>query len=77
MKSFRGNIDWTNLNKTIEACDLYSKTMYPLEKYFGIEYYGECMYGPGSDKTWNIDGVSDQCAYGVGKADAIQVYKRP
>lgn len=65
--------------KTVLGCADVAKKEYPEEKYFGIEFYGECVYGPGSKDTYARDGIldDDKCWEGVGKPSTIQVYKFP
>lgn len=66
-------LDWTKLNKTIEACarEVRKKDY----KYFGLQFYGECWSGPRAQYTYNEDGISTRCAAGVGFANANYVYK--
>ena len=44
-------------------------------KYFGVEAFGECWSGPSADSTYSKDGKSLQCGDGVGKPNAIFVYR--
>lgn len=61
------------------TCADVAKTEYPQEKYFGIEFYGECVYGPGGETTYKRDGIlpESECWNGVGVPHTIQVYKFP
>jgi len=42
--------------------------------YFGIQYYGECWSGEGSENTYHQCGVSDRCVNGLGGEFANFVY---
>ena len=44
-------------------------------KYFGVQGFGECWSGPSADTSYSKDGKSLQCSNGVGKANAIYVYR--
>lgn len=72
IKNFRGNIDWYNHNKTIDACAEEAKKNGYL--YFAIQFYGECWSGPMAHLTFDRDGPSTNCISGVGKARANFVY---
>ncbi|KAK3699418.1 hypothetical protein QZH41_018585, partial [Actinostola sp. cb2023] len=78
LENLRNSIDWWHMNKTVDACAHIAKNKAPYEKYFGIEYYGECMYGIGSNTTYDRDGNATgvgSCWNGVGTAGTIQVYE--
>ena len=75
VKNFRwpGQIDWNDLNKTIEACALKVKEAGFV--YFGLQFYGECWSGPKAHLTYDEDGKSKGCIVGVGKPRANFVYR--
>ena len=74
LKNFRGKtFDWLNYNNTIMKCALLAKAKN--YKYFGLQFYGECWSGPSADSSFSKDGKSPQCDSGVGKSNAIFVYK--
>ena len=74
LKNFRGKtFDWLNYNSTIMKCALLAKAKN--YKYFGLQFYGECWSGPSVDSSFSKDGKSPQCDSGVGKSNAIFVYK--
>ena len=70
--SFRGRIDWSNLNNTIAECArrVNSRGFH----YFGVQFYGECWSGKIAHLTYNKQGISENCIYGVGKKNANFVY---
>ena len=72
IKNFRGGLDWHNLNKTIDACAEQAKKKGYL--YFGLQFYGECWSGPHAHLTYDQDGNSTKCIYGVGQRRANAVY---
>ncbi|XP_020617984.1 pancreatic secretory granule membrane major glycoprotein GP2-like [Orbicella faveolata] len=73
IKSFRGGqIDWHNLNNTIEACAKVALKKNYL--YFALQFYGECWSGPQAHLTYDRDGRSKRCTLGVGKQRANMVY---
>lgn len=75
VKNFRwpAQIDWNNLNKTIEACAVKVKEAGFV--YFGLQFYGECWSGPKAHLTYHEDGKSKRCIAGVGMAYANFVYR--
>ena len=75
VKNFRSppQIDWNNLNKTIEACAIKVKEAGFV--YFGLQFYGECWSGPKAHLTYHEDGKSKRCIAGVGMAYANFVYR--
>lgn len=75
VKNFRRppQIDWNNLNKTIEACAIKVKEAGFV--YFGLQFYGECWSGPKAHLTYHEDGKSKRCIAGVGMAYANFVYR--
>ena len=73
LKSFRGNIDWTDMTKTVRACSEIAKERgLPV---FGISFYGECWSGLDAENTYNKYGPSGNCWNGVGKEETNYVYK--
>nr|XP_058971716.1 uncharacterized protein LOC131798070 [Pocillopora verrucosa] len=73
LKSFRGNIDWTDMTKIVRACAQIAKERgLPV---FGIQYYGECWSGLDAENTYNKYGPSGDCWNGVGKEGTNYVYK--
>ena len=73
LKSFRGNIDWTDMTKIVRACaDLAKERGLPV---FGIQYYRECWSGPDAENTYNKYGPSRNCQNGVGEDGTYYVYK--
>ena len=68
----RGQIDWSNFNKTIKACAKEAKKKGYL--YFGIQFWGECWSGPMAHLTYDRDGSSKNCTLGVGRDHANAVY---
>lgn len=75
VKNFRwpSQIDWNNLNKTIRACAEKVKEAGFI--YFGLQFYGECWSGPKAHLTYNEDGESESCVFGVGKGRTNFVYR--
>ena len=70
--SFRGHIDWLNLNNTIAECARKAS-----EKgfgYFGLQFYGECWSGVDAHRTYHKQGTSTKCIYGVGRKKSNFVY---
>ena len=73
IKNYRGGqIDWNNLNSTIDACAEEARNKGYL--YFGLQFYGECWSGPLAHLTYDRDGSSTNCYEGVGKKQANFVY---
>ncbi|XP_068721451.1 uromodulin-like [Montipora capricornis] len=72
VKNFRGNLDWNNLNKTVEDCANEAKKKGFL--YFGVQFYGECWSDPMAHLTYDKYGPSKQCSHGVGGPDMNFVY---
>lgn len=72
IKNFRGNIDWYNHNKTIDACAEEARKNGTL--YFAIQFYGECWTGPMAHLTFDQAGPSNNCISGVGGARTNFVY---
>ena len=73
LKSFRANIDWTDMTKIVRACAQIAKERgFPV---FGIQYYGECWSGLDAENTYNNYGPSGDCWNGVGKEGTNYVYK--
>lgn len=59
LKSFRGNIDWDNLQKIVDDCASETKKMnYTC---FGIQFYGECWSGKNACTTYGQYGASLDC----------------
>ena len=73
LKTFRGNIDWTDMTKIVRACAEITKKRDL--RVFGIQYYGECWSGLDAEHTYNKYGLSGNCWNGVGKGGAYYVYK--
>lgn len=70
--NLRGGIDWYNLNKTIAECaHRVSVTGF---RYFGVQFYGECWSGMNAQSTYDKQGTSTRCIYGVGRRKANFVY---
>ena len=65
--------DWSSFNNTIMKCALLAKKKN--YKYFGLQEFGQCWSGPSGDSSYAKDGKSLQCSYGLGKANALYVYK--
>ena len=70
--NFRGHIDWRNLNNTIAECA--RRTSEKGLSHFGLQFYGECWSGVNAYRTYNKQGNSSKCIYGVGKKKANFVY---
>lgn len=70
--NFRGDIDWRNLNNTITKCA--RKVSEKGLGYFGLQFYGECWSGVNAHRTYNKQGTSTRCIYGVGRRRANFVY---
>jgi len=64
-----------SLAAIVHACatEVYKNGLW----YFGVEYRHECWSGVSGDKTYNINGPSDNCLwnYGVGDKWTIFVYR--
>jgi len=73
MVNFRNDIDWTNMNKTVNQCRDY--VIAKGFQYFGIEFYGECFYGKTSEVNFSMYGPSTKCWGVVGQAHTLAVYK--
>ncbi|XP_031559182.1 A disintegrin and metalloproteinase with thrombospondin motifs 18-like [Actinia tenebrosa] len=73
--NLRDSIDWSNLNKTIDACANYVHKYYPEYKVFGVQFYGECWTGLGAENTYMKYGAAENCYKGVGAKHSIYVYK--
>lgn len=73
LKSFRGNIDWNNMAKIVQACAEITHERGLLT--FGIQFYGECWSGVNASKTYDMYGPSKNCWSGVGKKGSYHVYK--
>ena len=73
LKSFRGNIDWNNMAKIVQACAeiTHERSL----STFGIQFYGECWSGANASKTYDMYGPSKNCWSGVGKEGSYHVYK--
>lgn len=68
-------LDWHDLySSVVERCA--KAAMDKGYQYFGVQFYGECWSGPNGDKTFDIDGESDNCSSDVGKDFALMVYKK-
>ncbi|XP_031549766.1 uncharacterized protein LOC116287250 [Actinia tenebrosa] len=74
MANLRPNIDWFNMNKTVQDCaKLAVKQGYKL---FGLQFYGECWSGKESEIQYDKLGSDPNgCWEGVGKAHRNFVYK--
>lgn len=70
--NFRGDIDWLNLNNTIAECA--RRVSEKGFRYFGLQFYGECWSGMNAHRTYNKQGTSTRCIYGVGRKKANFVY---
>ncbi|XP_048588788.1 A disintegrin and metalloproteinase with thrombospondin motifs 16 isoform X1 [Nematostella vectensis] len=76
--SFRGNIDWYDMSKTIAHCEAKVKAEHPTWTYFGIEYYGECWSGENGARAYARDGKIDcegNSYQGTGGPGVLAVYK--
>ncbi|KAL9987880.1 hypothetical protein ACROYT_G002258 [Oculina patagonica] len=71
--SYRGKIDWNNLNQIVENCAREAKKKNYM--YFGIQFYGECWSGATAPGTYDRYGRSTQCTTTVGKAGTNLVYR--
>ncbi|XP_068740867.1 uncharacterized protein [Montipora capricornis] len=73
VKNLRGNIDWNDMTKTVNACAqlVHSRGLTT----FGIYFYGECRSGVDSGNTYDRHGLSQDCWNGVGKSKTNFVYK--
>ena len=73
LKSFRDQINWHSMNKTVNQCARVAHgSGYP---YFAVQFYGECWTGTNANATYNKHGESTECWEGVGKHWANFVYK--
>ena len=74
LKNLRPDIDWYNMNKTIEDC---AKLAHERKiQYFGIQYYGECWGTmPGKVPDYDKYGPAFNCWSGVGSSWSNYVYK--
>ena len=73
LESFRKNIDWTNMAKTVQACAEVAHER-GLQT-FGLQFYGECWSGVNGSDTYHMYGPSKNCWRGVGKEGSYYVYK--
>ncbi|KAL9987366.1 hypothetical protein ACROYT_G001660 [Oculina patagonica] len=73
LKSFRGNIDWNNMAKVVQACADITHERGLVT--FGIQFYGECWSGVNASETYDMHGPSKNCWSGVGKEGSYYVYK--
>lgn len=75
LKSFRGQIDWYNIGKTITNCaNVAQGKGY---KVFGMQFYGECWSGSADTVQYDKYGIAppQMCWQGVGKSWTNYVYK--
>ena len=73
LKSFRDQINWNAMNKTVNQCARVAYgSGYP---YFAVQFYGECWTGTNANSTYNKHGESTKCWEGVGQGWANFVYK--
>ena len=70
--NFRGHIDWRNLNNTIAECA--RRTSEKGLSHFGLQFFGECWSGVNAYRTYNKQGNSTKCIFGVGRKKANFVY---
>lgn len=75
VKSFRSDIDWSNIKETITKCAEFIHKNYSQNKVFGIKFYGECWTGNEAQETYNAYGSSSNCWNNVGKDDTFYVYE--
>lgn len=73
--SFRGKIDWSRMEKTVDKCAHQVVEKNSSYKVFGIQFYGECWSGTGGDKTYGEYGWSRNCWQGVGGPHTNFVYE--
>ena len=72
--NLRDDIDWYDLNKTVQACAKKVRELCGW-KYFGIQFYGECWGGQDKSTSYDMHGKSTNCVMGVGKEYTNYVYK--
>ena len=71
--NLRDEIDWYNLNKTVEKCaELVHDRGW---KNFGLQCYGECWSGQNGRTTYDRSSVSLNYVLGVGKDSTNFVYR--
>ncbi|GFO34125.1 hypothetical protein PoB_006063000 [Plakobranchus ocellatus] len=81
--NLRGTIDWQKWTTAGNAADLIIRcaklAVQKNKQYFGVEFYGECYFGDSPDqsqpKVTVQDGCDKFCAYDVGGANAIVLYR--
>ena len=74
LKNLRPEINWHNMNATIEACAELAKEHNVV--YFSIQYYGECWAAkPGTVPDYDWYGPAYNCWNGVGSSWSNYVYK--
>ncbi|XP_048589021.1 A disintegrin and metalloproteinase with thrombospondin motifs 18 isoform X4 [Nematostella vectensis] len=74
MASFRDNIDWKDMNKTVVACAKYVRE-HSEYSVFAIEFYGECWSGPEAEARYNMYEKSEDCYQGTGSQNTLHAYK--
>ncbi|CAH3175700.1 unnamed protein product, partial [Porites evermanni] len=79
--NFRRNIDWLNMELTVNQCAQVA-TVNKGYEYFAVQYYGECYTGKNASQTYNKHGKSDRCVeidktsgFRVGERDTNFVYR--
>ncbi|KAJ7351836.1 metalloendopeptidase [Desmophyllum pertusum] len=75
VQNFRSNINWSNINGTINRCAEFIHKNYPENKVFGIQYYGECWTGNEAEHTYDMYGSSTDCWNQVGRENTNYVYE--
>ena len=71
--SFRGSIDWFNMNRSVSQCAAVTQS-YGYQ-YFAVQYYGECWSGDITDDDYKRHGESTTCWEGTGRKTTNFVYK--
>lgn len=67
-------IEWKNISKIVVRCANHVRSLG--YTYFGIQFYGECWYGPTQQVKYDVDGHSDNCwLQKVGREQSLMVYK--
>jgi hypothetical protein len=74
IKNLRPEINWKDMNATIEACSKLAKEHNSI--YFAIQYYGECWGAkPGTVPDYDKHGPANNCWNGVGAVWSNFVYR--
>ena len=74
--SFRGFINWRNMNATIRQCALVARDIG--YEYFAVQFYGECWSSDNAALTYDKHGVETnpgKCWANVGGVSTNYVYR--